>query len=145
MSYSFLSLDQFPKFYPLHFQHYEISLNVLMLLFFLFLASLPLAHHLFVATPFCIYVFRYFGLSIQSLTNGRRVTIPTVSFFFFFFSNSICVCSNLLTLPFLFLYLTFIFVEQFILNYLLLQNVTWICHWERRMQDNYRPFCLCMK
>lgn len=51
-------------------------------------------------------------------------------FFFFFFSNSICVCSNLLTLPFLFLYLTFIFVEQFILNYLLLQNVTWICHWE---------------
>lgn len=96
----------------------------------------------FIATTFHMYDIKYFQLHIQRLSNGRSVTIPTLSYFFiipFMFG------SNLPTeISFLFLYHTFNFVEQFSLNYLFLLNVTWICHWETGSQDSYMLSCLCM-
>lgn len=29
-------------------------------------------------------------------------------------------------------------------DYLFLQNVTWVCHWETRIQHNYILYCLCV-
>lgn len=43
LSYSFISLDWLPTFYPLHFQSYKISLRAPLIWKF-FLASLPLGH-----------------------------------------------------------------------------------------------------